>query len=296
MKKLARKMTAIGGFLLFTFIVGELGARFLVGIEPLSSGELLWEAHETRGWAHRPGSRDRFVKLGTTQEITINSRGLREREIAYQRNGDVFRILVLGDSVVAGFEVKEEDRFTRVVERLLKKQGKAVEVINAGHRGYGTDQSLLFLQEEGYKYAPDLVLYCWNTNDMDNNATVHRPYRRFGKSYFTLNRQGELVLEGVPVPVFETTEDVQISSDGQLVVKQVPTGVRMRMWVRDNLVVNSSFVTAIVHLVSAVPQLSKGLKKLGSYRGGGQSGIAADTSGVGSYRFRVASSLVSEMG
>jgi hypothetical protein len=108
-----------------TLALGE-GAARIAGIRPLTSADHLWRAHERWGWHHEPNSTDLFVKLGFTQEIHINSHGLRERELPYEKPAGVLRILMLGDSYVAGFEVKEEERFSRVVEDLLTRRGDRV--------------------------------------------------------------------------------------------------------------------------------------------------------------------------
>ena len=45
------------------------------------------------------------------------------------------RIVVLGDSLVAGFQLKASDAFPAQLERALKAKGHAVEIINAGVSG-----------------------------------------------------------------------------------------------------------------------------------------------------------------
>ena len=45
------------------------------------------------------------------------------------------RIVVFGDSLVAGFRLKASDAFPAQLERALKAKGHAVEVINAGVSG-----------------------------------------------------------------------------------------------------------------------------------------------------------------
>jgi acyl-CoA thioesterase-1 len=49
--------------------------------------------------------------------------------------GQPLRIVVLGDSLVAGFGIKPSDAFPAQLERALKERGHAVEVINAGVSG-----------------------------------------------------------------------------------------------------------------------------------------------------------------
>src|SRR4026209_718347 len=45
------------------------------------------------------------------------------------------RIVVLGDSLVAGFGIRPSEAFPAQLERALKERGHAVEVINAGVSG-----------------------------------------------------------------------------------------------------------------------------------------------------------------
>ena len=49
--------------------------------------------------------------------------------------GQPLRIVVFGDSLVAGFQLKASDAFPAQLERALKARGHAVEVINAGVSG-----------------------------------------------------------------------------------------------------------------------------------------------------------------
>src|SRR5262245_65272947 len=52
------------------------------------------------------------------------------------------RIVVFGDSLVAGFQLKESDAFPAQLERALKARGHAVGVVNAGVSGDTTANGL----------------------------------------------------------------------------------------------------------------------------------------------------------
>lgn len=78
-----------------TLVVCELALRLVLGIQPLTTEALVWQHHPRWGWSHRPNSEDLFVKPGCRQEIRINSRGLREREIGHEKPPGTFRILAL---------------------------------------------------------------------------------------------------------------------------------------------------------------------------------------------------------
>jgi acyl-CoA thioesterase-1 len=56
------------------------------------------------------------------------------------------RLVVLGDSLVAGFQLKASDAFPAQLERALKARGHRVEVINAGVSGDTTAAGLERLQ------------------------------------------------------------------------------------------------------------------------------------------------------
>ena len=86
----------------------------------------------------------------------------------------------MGDSVIAGLEVENDQVLDKRFGIMAQQPGK-YEVVNAGVRGYGTDQSLLFFQNEGYKYHPDIVIYVFVNNDPMENVTIHKPNRKFGK-------------------------------------------------------------------------------------------------------------------
>ncbi len=72
------------------------------------------------------------------------------------------------------------------------------EVINAGCAGYGTDNELLFFQNEGYKYNPDITILCifpWNDIRNNSNALEQIFFERSKFPHFEIGQNGELVLK-----------------------------------------------------------------------------------------------------
>jgi lysophospholipase L1-like esterase len=151
-----------------------------------------WRHDPVLGWAHRPGQQGVFATEQFRTHVRINSRGLRGRELAYERPRDTKRILVLGDSFAWGFGVEECERFSELLETAL-----GVEVINSGVSGYSTDQKLLWLRNEGIRYDFDLVLGVFPGNDHYDNHLA-RNYFVYDKPYFELAGD-TLSLRGVPV-------------------------------------------------------------------------------------------------
>ena len=166
-----------------------------------------WQHDPLTGWRQRAdfekyyvSKADRFRTL-----VRTNSKGLRDEEYPYDKPPGVTRILLLGDSVTVGMEVDKKGVLDSRLEEKLSGRGN-YEVVNAGISAYGTDQSLLFLIREGYKYSPDVIVYGAVSNDFTENISIHQRPRFFGKSYFKLEENGELTLKGTPVPHFRSDD------------------------------------------------------------------------------------------
>ncbi|MCB9799750.1 MAG: SGNH/GDSL hydrolase family protein [Candidatus Omnitrophica bacterium] len=175
---------------------------------------LLWIYDAERGWKMKPNARAEFIRMpsGNLTEIKTNSQGLRDEEYALENTTGKKRLLLLGDSLTAGFEVEKPYTIDSQLEILAEDK---MEAINAGVRGYGTDQSYLYLKSEGYLYHPDMIVYNFYKNDPRNNITLHNPNRKFGKSYFVI-QDGRLVLKGVPVPDQFNPPDIWLMSDPEV--------------------------------------------------------------------------------
>jgi hypothetical protein len=126
-------------------------------------------------------------------EIRINSLGFRDVEHAPGRSSSP-RVLVLGDSFVAGFAVDFEGTVGRVLQRTLRNSSdQDWEVMNFGVAAYGTAQELIAFEELGAAFAPDyVVLLFFAGNDVSHNSSELSTYPR---KYYTLGADGALVPE-----------------------------------------------------------------------------------------------------
>jgi hypothetical protein len=113
---------------------------------------------ETLGWAPR---KDVSVLIDG-KRVTFNARGYRGRELATPKEGGRARVIVLGDSIAFGLNVADQETFTH----LLDARDNGIEAGNLAVQGYGPDQELLALVQEGLRYDPDVVVlaFCL-TND-----------------------------------------------------------------------------------------------------------------------------------
>ncbi len=187
--------------LLLIFLGLALGIAVLeIGVRVLHlEKDTFWQPHELYGWAHIPNREGWWFSPEFQVKVKINSKGLREREIPYDKPTGVTRFLLLGDSMTEAIQVPLENTFAYLLESRLNQIAGAnqFQVINAGVSHYGTDNELLYFRYEGYKYKPDVVVLVFlTTNDVSNNS-----YELGGGSpYFILNAKGELEIKDFPLP------------------------------------------------------------------------------------------------
>jgi hypothetical protein len=147
--------------------------------------------HPTRGWTLKPDIKDLLVFDGKI--LNSNSKGFRgATEYEYERTPGKHRIVVLGDSLTFGSEVSDGDTYSHDLESALPN----TEVLNLGVQGYGHDQMLLYLKEQGIKYHPDVVILGFVYLDAYRNLWS---FFAFAKPKFKL-ASDKLELTNVPVP------------------------------------------------------------------------------------------------
>jgi hypothetical protein len=206
------------GFSLGLLEVGLRLAGYEAVYEMYSRPSQFWQYDPVLGWAHEPGAQGRFVgprpwPVEFDTPVELNSLGLRGPELPAPEAGEL-RVLFLGDSMVAGFEVEQRDTFVaRLADELSARLGRPVRTINAGVRGYGGDQYLLYYEQRGRQLAPDAVIVFHSANDPLDNITLHETRRPFGKPALRPNGAGALERVGVPVPRYGQCEEVSLSPD-----------------------------------------------------------------------------------
>lgn len=101
----------------------------------------------------------------STYERT-NSHGQRDRERPVQKPDGVKRIMLLGDSVVEGYGLREDDTLSSQLEHLYADG--STEVLNFGVSAYCTRAEIELLKVKGLQFDPDVVVLVFVENDFDN--------------------------------------------------------------------------------------------------------------------------------
>ena len=180
--KLTLAAVALGGALaLAELAVRLLGAAPAVHRIRTSVAHSAYRASENPilGYEFKAGYRDQDADLRESFPF-INSFGQRDIERRLVKAPGVKRVLLLGDSVVAGHGLKELDHtISRQMEQRLRHLN--TEVLNFGVGGYCTRSEVELLRVKGLRFAPDLVIVVFSVDDVMNynrqvaNYGIHRP-------------------------------------------------------------------------------------------------------------------------
>lgn len=163
------KLLACGLGMLLALAAGELLLR-IVGapeVAPVRRGRFQLSANPRLVFEPVPGlavegSPDGFLEYGGTS----NRLGYRDRDHPRTKPPGTYRIVVLGDSIAAGYRIpRTADAFPARLEEILRAEGLPVDVLNFGVTGYNTEQEVETLRARALDFSPDLVLMAYCHND-----------------------------------------------------------------------------------------------------------------------------------
>ncbi len=92
--------------------------------------------------------------------VTTNPEGLRTLAVTDGYDPEATRVLCVGDSVVFGWGLDDPDTYPAKLDRVLRSASaeKKTQVFNAGHPGYSSVQSYLWLQHLLPRVRPQLLV------------------------------------------------------------------------------------------------------------------------------------------
>lgn len=179
------------GSVLLVLLLAELGLRLAGYAMPR-----LLPASIRSTYRLEPGARFEYRGFlpGTFEDfanvVELNRLGFHDRDYAFARPlSDTHRVLVLGDSYVAAFEVPVQATFHKRVESRLRQQDPlqagSYEWIALGQGNRAQEAQLQWLRRYGPRYRPDAVLLVFFAgNDvMENSASLFERAGRFGELY-----------------------------------------------------------------------------------------------------------------
>ena len=176
----------------------EGGARLLAGPPEYFQGHPFVP---DLGFAAIPGAHFELCDPRGSYPWTLNSSGFRGPDLpaaGSEPAGEELDILFVGDSFLAGWDVREESLLPAATQSALKARGIAARSFNVSCSGYGTAQELLLLRKYGERVRPRFVVLClYSGNDVVDNSlelsgrtTVSNG--AWVRPYYVLDEHGEL--------------------------------------------------------------------------------------------------------
>ncbi|MDB5392446.1 MAG: rane protein of unknown function [Planctomycetaceae bacterium] len=189
--KTERPLTKLQGIVArIKFVLPRLALFLFVFVIALKCIDVLWGVinHTPQRYLLPlyPNFRQRHVSSEFDYEFRTNSLGLRGPEIALEKPSRTFRIVVLGDSFVAGNGVAEAEAFPKRLEADLNgtapqaashlKFTPPTEVINVGCTGVSTVRAVDLYESLGKQFHPDLVILAYYVgNDLTGVVQEQTP-------------------------------------------------------------------------------------------------------------------------
>jgi hypothetical protein len=153
-------------------LVVEIGLRFVLGnggqglvIRPARTPAICWELI--------PGARSSYTGDSTRQprsSIQINSVGARGDE-PDARGPDRLRVAVLGDGLVFGQGVADDETLGAAIGAALATRGHPSDVLSFGVPGISPAQSVATFAARVAGIQPDIVLLVVSPDDLDSDAS-----------------------------------------------------------------------------------------------------------------------------
>lgn len=133
-----------------------------------------------RHWLHMtPHAAARHKSTEFDYVFHTNSLGFRGPDVPFEKPPGEKRIVVLGDSFVAGVGVPDDAVFTARLQQRLQDDGGQTRVVNLGRTGSGTIMESQLYSRFGRRFQPDVVILVYFLeNDLLDTSVERTPEER----------------------------------------------------------------------------------------------------------------------
>lgn len=162
-----RRLTLLGVAMLFTLVSLELACQAYAVVVQRGFARIMQRPefyyqrseHGRLGYGLQRG----YERVLDDRRVRVNTMGFRED--SESRFEEHTRIAVLGDSVVFGTALSQDQTISAALQRRLDADGQTIKVLNLGVPGYGLGELPDRLREAMEAYRPHAVVYVLNLND-----------------------------------------------------------------------------------------------------------------------------------
>lgn len=156
----------------------RLCVAVIVGLVALKVGDVVIgrarDTHHRHLFRLAPNSSTRHDNKEFDYVFNTNALGFRGRDVPVDKPAGTRRVVVLGDSFVAGVGVADDAVFTTRLERLLSDAGKPTDVVNLGRSGSSTIREFDLYESFGSRFGgDDVILVVFLGNDLAEIVEEH---------------------------------------------------------------------------------------------------------------------------
>ncbi len=158
--------------ILIAFFVCEILSRIFFG--GVFRNDPVLQRNTENGLTYKASQISEFISFEWDVMIKINSKGFRDSEDIYKNNEE--KVLILGDSFTEGFGISQEKTFPKMLQQMLKDNGKKISVLNAGITG----NNLVDYLEIYYNYFQSdpkietIIIALFVGNDLTDNYNLRK--------------------------------------------------------------------------------------------------------------------------
>lgn len=161
--KLVARLVLMFASLLLCVVIVEVALRLFMPVSMLhvSYEQFRMSPNARIGYELRPLVEDH------------NRDGWRDQLYPREKDDAIYRIAIIGDSLVYGHATPLGQTYPKQLERLLNEEGSCgsrVEVLNFGVPGYGITQIVESFRAKGADWHPDLVIYGYWLDDVTSSG------------------------------------------------------------------------------------------------------------------------------
>jgi lysophospholipase L1-like esterase len=189
-------MKLVRALALWAAMSAVTGAVILAGIELIlprvgPRDHVTHHRFGNRPYALLPNADHRAVDHNFDVTFRANSLGFNDVDHALEKAPGRYRLLLLGDSFVEGYQIPAERNVARVLEARAAADGRSLEAIAMGISGYGQSHELATYEVVGRPFHADEVVLFFCPNDVWNNLVGVEG--EDGPPFYTIGADGELV-------------------------------------------------------------------------------------------------------
>ena len=209
LRVIASHLALTAGSILLMFVIIEGLVRVFIPQQLILIRPDIWAPKNVVGWQHAPNL---DIKINTGErEIRLLTDANGHRIGSVNQTDSAYKILALGDSMIAALQVEYEQTLTALLEGMLSKElGDRVLVVNTAVGGWNPSHYLIKARQQlGLTKYNMMLVFIYLQNDIRSRRMHESPPRQSAlrhKLRFPRNVSSEELINAIAYPINDFLE------------------------------------------------------------------------------------------